>query len=205
MRYIKTISIFLVLLFAVQINANVNETAKLGSAAPNFTLTDSKGETHSLSDFKDKYVVLEWINFDCPFVKKHYDSKNMQNLQKEYTEKGVVWLAICSSAEGKQGYFDSKEISKRIKDHGAAMTAYLVDEDGKVGKAYEAKTTPHMYVINPEGTLVYAGGIDDIRSTSVDDIAKATNYVSQALDELMAGKEVSKKYAQPYGCSVKYK
>ncbi len=206
MRYIKSISFLILLSFlVVQINANDSEKAKLGSAAPNFTLTDIKGETHSLSDFKDKYVVLEWINFDCPFVKKHYNSKNMQNLQKKYTEEGVVWLSICSSAEGKQGYFDSKEISKRIADHEASMTAYLVDADGKVGKMFEAKTTPHMYVINPEGVLVYAGGIDNIKSTNVNDIGKAKNYLSLALDEAMAGKEVSKKYSQPYGCSVKYK
>jgi glutathione peroxidase-family protein len=167
-------------------------------------LTDSKGETHSLSDFNGKYVVLEWINFDCPFVKKHYNSRNMQKLQKTYTEKDVVWLTICSSAPGKQGNFDSDEINERIEDLGGAMTAYLIDADGTVGKSYSAKTTPHMYIINPEGTLIYAGGIDNIPSADEDDISKATNYVSAALDAAMSGKEVATKTSKPYGCSVKY-
>ncbi len=181
------------------------DKAEIDKPAPNFTLTDSNGNEHSLSDFEGKYVVLEWINFDCPFVKKHYDGDNMQMLQKKYTEKDVVWLAICSSAEGKQGYFDNDEINKRIADHNAAMTGYLIDESGEVGKMYAAKTTPHMYIIDMEGVLVYAGGIDDRKSTSIADIKGATNYVSQALDELLAEKEVSVKVSSPYGCSVKYK
>ncbi len=167
------------------------QKAELDKAAPNFTLKDSNGKEHSLTDFKGKYVVLEWINFDCPFVEKHYDSRNMQNLQKEYTGKGVVWLAVCSSAPGKQGNFDNAEINKRLKDHGANLTAYLVDASGDVGRAYGAKTTPHMYVVNPEGTLVYAGGIDSIPSTDIDDIEEATNYVSAALDAAMNGNEIA--------------
>jgi peroxiredoxin len=180
------------------------QEAQIDEPAPNFTLTDSKGETHSLSDFEGKYVVLEWINFDCPFVEKHYNSSNMQNLQKKYTEKDIVWLAICSSAPGKQGHFDSEEINERIEDLGGAMTAYLIDEDGIVGKAYGAKTTPHMYIVNPDGNLIYAGGIDNIPSADEDDIPEATNYVSVALDAAMSGKEVVTKTSKPYGCSVKY-
>jgi peroxiredoxin len=180
------------------------DKAEIDKPAPNFTLTDSNGNEHSLSDFAGKNVVLEWINFDCPFVEKHYDGKNMQMLQKKYTEKDVIWLSICSSAEGKQGNFDNDEINKRIADHGAAMTGYLIDATGEVGKIYSAKTTPHMYIINTEGVLVYAGGIDDKKSTDIDDIEGAKNYVSKALDELLEGKEVSEKVSTPYGCSVKY-
>ena len=180
------------------------QQAKLNESAPEFKLTDSNGNGHSLSDFKGKIVVLEWINYDCPFVKKHYDSKNMQSLQEKYTEEGVIWLAICSSNKGKQGNFSVEEINKRTNERGAKFTAYLIDEDGKVGKMYGAKTTPHMYIIDKIGMLVYAGGIDDKASTDVDDIQDAKNYVASALDELLAGKEVSVQSSTPYGCSVKY-
>ena len=199
----KTFSIVLIFLFAVSLFAA--EKAKIDEPAPDFTLMDSNGKEHSLSDFKGKYVVLEWVNFGCPFVKKHYNSENMQNLQKKYTGKDVVWLSICSSAEGKQGYFEGDELNGKLKDKGASMTAYLVDESGEVGHMYNAKTTPHMYIVNPEGVLVYAGGIDDKPSTDVDDIEGAVNYVSNALDALMAGKTVKHKVTKPYGCSVKYK
>lgn len=180
------------------------QTAAIDSKAPNFTLKDSKGNTHSLSDFAGKTVVLEWINYDCPFVKKHYDAKNMQKLQKEYAEKGVIWLAICSSAPGKQGNFSIEEITKRSDAHGFAAAAYLIDEDGKVGKLYDAKTTPHMYVINPEGNLVYAGAIDSISSSDKADIDKAEKYVVNALNSVLAGEAVTTKTTKPYGCSVKY-
>ncbi|NWF89791.1 MAG: thioredoxin family protein [Ignavibacteriaceae bacterium] len=181
-----------------------SQTAKLNEAAPNFTLKDSFGKVHSLSDFEGKIVVLEWINYECPFVKKHYNSKNMQNLQTKYTKKDIVWLAICSSAKNKQGNFSNDEINERSKKHGAKFTAYLIDEDGKVGKMYGAKTTPHMYVINKEGKLVYAGGIDDTRSADIDDIETAKNFITAALEELLAGKPVSIQSSKPYGCSVKY-
>jgi len=180
------------------------QQAKLNESASDFKLTDVNGSEHSLSDFKSKIVVLEWINYDCPFVKKHYDSKNMQSLQETYTAKDVVWLAICSSNEGKQGNFSVEEINKRSKNHGAKFTAYMIDEDGKVGKMYGAKTTPHMYIIDKSGMLVYAGGIDDKASTDIDDIKGSKNYVSSALDELLAGKTVSVQSSTPYGCSVKY-
>jgi peroxiredoxin len=178
---------------------------RIGEAAPLFTLKDLQGKEYSLADLKGKFVVLEWVNFDCPFVGKHYGSGNMQKLQKEYTEKGVTWLSICSSAEGKQGYFELPELKERIAEEKSVPTAYLIDESGEVGKKYEAKTTPHMFVINPEGILLYAGGIDDKPSTDRDDIKTATNYVSLALDAAMAGQEVKVTASKPYGCSVKYK
>lgn len=197
----KIISVLGLMLLSLTLFA---QTAKIDEKAPNFTLKDSNGKEHSLSDFAGKYVVLEWINYDCPFVKKHYDSGNMQNLQTKYTEAGVVWLAVCSSVEGKQGNFSNEEINKRSKAHNAAFTGYLVDDTGKVGKMYGAKTTPHMYIIDKEGKLVYAGGIDDKATANKDDIKTAKNYVSTALDELMSGKEVTTKVSTPYGCSVKY-
>jgi len=178
---------------------------QVDETAPDFSIEDVNGKSISLSSFHGKYVVLEWVNFDCPFVRKHYGSGNMQRLQKQYTEKGVVWLSICSSAPGKQGYFEIPELKERIKKEGAAPTAYLLDYDGKIGKVYDAKTTPHMFIINPEGMLVYAGGIDDIASTNKDDLGKATNYVSTNLDALLAGKSNPVKGSRPYGCSVKYK
>lgn len=180
------------------------QQAKLNESAPDFKLIDSNGNEHSLSDFAEKIVVLEWINFDCPFVKKHYDSKNIQTLQQNYAEKGVVWLAVCSSNKGKQGHFTVEEINKRTKNHNAKYSAYLIDEDGTVGKMYGAKTTPHMYIIDAAGTLVYAGGIDDKPTANLDDIEGAKNYVSLGLDELLGGGNVSIQSSTPYGCSVKY-
>jgi glutathione peroxidase-family protein len=194
-----------VILFLVFISGLVfAQQAKLNESAPDFKLTDSNGSEHSLSDLAEKIVVLEWINYDCPFVKKHYDSKNMQSLQEKYTEEGIIWLAICSSNKGKQGNFSVEEINKRSKNHDAKFTAYLIDEDGKVGKMYGAKTTPHMYIIDKSGKLVYAGGIDDKATTDVEDIEGSKNYISVALDELLAGKTVSVQSSTPYGCSVKY-
>lgn len=177
---------------------------KVGEPAPGFTLTDTNGKQHSLADFKGKHVVLEWINHGCPFVQKHYNSQNMQTLQKEATEKGAVWLSICSSAPGKQGHMSAEEWNKTQSQKGAAPTAVLLDTDGKVGRAYEAKTTPHMYIIDPEGKLVYAGAIDDKSTANAADAKTANNYVRVALGESMAGKAVSTPTSKPYGCSVKY-
>jgi len=175
-----------------------------GEAAPDFTLTDTNGQSHSLSQFKEKCVVLEWFNHDCPFVKKHYDSGNMQALQKEYTGKDVVWLAINSSAAGKEGYYNAEQTNQMTKDKAAAPTAVLLDADGKVGQLYGAQTTPHMYIINPEGILIYQGAIDDKKSADSADIATSKNYVKSALDAAMAGQPVGDSTTKSYGCSVKY-
>lgn len=178
--------------------------AKVGSEAPDFTLTDAKGKTVKLSQFKGKLVVLEWFNHGCPFVKKHYDSGNMQALQKEYTGKGVVWLSICSSASGRQGFASGDEHLKAMADKKAVPTNILIDADGKVGRLYDAKTTPHMFVIGKDGKLDYAGAIDDKRSTDVEDVKGANNYVKAALDKLISGKLPAVSSTQAYGCSVKY-
>jgi peroxiredoxin len=191
--------------FAVLLAAgSAHAAAVVGQKAPDFTLTDSKGTKHTLSAHKGKHVVLEWVNYDCPFVAKHYGAGNMQKLQKSATGKGVVWLAINSSAPGKQGNFTPEVIAARSKEHGAAFSAYLLDPDGKVGRAYGAKTTPHMYLIDPAGTLVYAGGIDDKPSTDQEDVKSAKNYVQAALDEALAGKKIAISTSRPYGCAVKY-
>jgi len=177
---------------------------EVGQPAPAFTLTDSNGQSHNLADFKGKFVVLEWLNHGCPFVKKHYDSNNMQKLQKEYTGKDVVWLSIVSSAPGKQGHMSPAETNQAKEEKGSAATAVLLDEDGTVGQLYGAKATPELYVINPEGNLIYAGAIDDKKSVDPADVEGATNYVKRALDEALAGQPVSTPKTEPYGCSVKY-
>ncbi len=173
--------------------------------APDFTAIDSNGKTVNLKDFAGKKVILEWTNADCPFVKKHYNSDNMQGLQTKYTEDDVVWLSVISSAKGKQGYVDGKGANKLSKDRGAAPSHVLLDPEGTIGKAYGAKTTPHMYIVDEKGTLKYMGAIDSIRSADAADIPKATNYVNKAMMELAEGKSVSEPVTQAYGCSVKYK
>jgi hypothetical protein len=178
--------------------------ATVGAAAPDFSAVDSKGRKHSLGEFKGKTVVLEWNNPECPFVKKHYGSGNMQKQQAEATAAGVVWLTVNSGAKGNQGYMDGGAADAFVQKAGAKPTAYLLDTDGAVGHAYGARTTPHMYVIDGSGTLRYMGGIDSIPSADQDDLGKATQYVRQALGELSAGKPVSVSTSQPYGCSVKY-
>lgn len=177
---------------------------EVGKPAPNFTLPDTNGKTRSLADFKGKFVVLEWYQPDCPFVGKHYKSGNMQSLQKAYTAKGVVWLSIDSSAPGEEGNYPAEKLNQIASDDGAARTALLLDPDGKVGRLYGAKTTPDMYIIDGHGKLAYAGGIDSLPSTDPDDIPRASPYVKTALEELLAGKPVSKAVTAPYGCSVKY-
>jgi len=206
MKKFSIIAALLISALFIKLYADQHEghTAEVGKKAPNFTLNSAKGKTHSLADFKGKYVVLEWVNYDCPFVKKHYGSKNMQKLQKEMTGKDVVWLSICSSAEGKQGYFTGKELTDRIAKEGSNATAYLIDADGKVGKMYGAKTTPHCFVINPEGELIYAGGIDDTPSADQEDVKTANNYVKSCIYEALEGKKISTATSKPYGCGVKY-
>ena len=178
--------------------------AEVGQPAPAFSLTDSTGTARSLADFHGAFVVLEWFNKDCPFVRKHYDSGNMQRLQEAYTAKGVVWLTVVSSAPGKQGYVTPEQANAVIRERGAHQTALLLDPDGAVGRRYGAKTTPHLFIINPEGVLIYAGAIDSIPSTDQADLGGAENYVRQALDEAMTGHPVSIPETPSYGCSVKY-
>jgi peroxiredoxin len=190
---------------AVIVASFAANAADVGKPAPDFTLTDVNGKTVKLADFKGKHVVLEWTNPNCPFVVKHYGSNNMQALQKDKTAKNVVWLAVNSTSKSHQDYMAPAALSsKMIGEWKAAPTGLLMDESGTVGKSYQAKTTPHMYVIDPKGTLVFAGGIDDKRSANPADIKSAKNFVRAALDESMAGKPVSTSTATPYGCSIKY-
>ena len=184
---------------------SVNAAVTVNEPAPDFSLTDTHGNTHNLSDFKGRFVVLEWINHGCPFVVKHYKEGHMQALQREYAEKDVVWLAICSSATGEQGHMSNDDWNATNEKNGTAVAAVLIDEDGTVGRKYGARTTPHMYVINPEGVLIYQGAIDSKRSTDPADIAHSENYVRSALDQAMAGEPVATSQTQPYGCSIKYK
>ncbi len=177
----------------------------VGVEAPDFTLKGADGKEVKLSSLRGKYVVLEWVNFDCPFVVAHYNSGNIPGLQKAYTDKGVMWLSICSSANGKQGYFEGETLRGRMEQRNWKGSSYLIDAEGTVGKMYEAKTTPHMFVINPEGLIVYAGAIDSEPTTDVAVIPKSTNYVAAALEATMTGKEPSTAISQPYGCGVKYK
>lgn len=190
------LAVFAVPTFAVK--------AKIGHSAPDFSLTDLNGQTHQLADFSGKTVVLEWINPECPFVVKHYGSGNLPSLQSSATADGVVWLLINSGSPGAQGDFAPPEATTWLEKHGAAPTAYLRDSDGTVGRLYGAQTTPHMYVINPSGELVYQGAIDSIRSANPRDIAKAENYVATALAAVEAGTMPTRTATQPYGCSVKY-
>lgn len=177
---------------------------KVGDTAPAFSRPDQTGKTHTLDSSKGKWTVLEWYNEDCPFVKKHYGSNNMQGLQKKYTEKGVVWLTVSTSAKDKEGYIDPKQAAAKMKSAGMVSTALLLDTDGTMGKAYDAKTTPHMFVINPEGKIAYMGAIDSNSSADPKVIAKSDNYVAQALDAALGGKAIAKTSSKPYGCGVKY-
>src|ERR1700726_1077987 len=178
--------------------------AKVGQAAPDFTATASNGKTFRLGDYHGKYVVLEWHNNGCPYVGKHYKSGNMQRLQKEWTGKNVVWFTILSSAPGKQGYVTASEENAYITKMQAAPTAALLDPSGEIGHLYDAKTSPQMVVINPLGVVIYDGAIDDKPTTDLADVPGATNYVSLALEQAIAGKPVAPPATRPFGCSVKY-
>ncbi|MBT0587386.1 redoxin domain-containing protein [Alteromonas oceanisediminis] len=188
----------------IALSFNAFAAITIDKPAPQFTLTDSHGQEVSLSDFAGKYVVLEWTNHLCPYVQKHYQSSNMQQLQTKYTEQDVVWLSIISSAPGKQGYVDADEANQLTSERSAVPTHVLFDPSGEVGKQYAAKTTPHMYIIDPQGSLKYAGGIDSIKSADIADIAKAVNYVDTSLSALLSGETVDKPLTPPYGCSIKY-
>lgn len=177
----------------------------IGEEVPDFKINDINGAEFSLSAQKGKIVVLEWTNPECPFVKKQYESNNMQALQKKYTEAGVVWVSINSSAEGREGYLASDEVAKKlVEEKQASPSHYIRDTLGEIGKSFRATTTPHMFIIGKDGKVAYAGAIDSIPSANKDDVAKAENYVALALDELLAGKEVTKQNTTAYGCSVKY-
>lgn len=179
-------------------------TPAIGDAAPDISAVDTNGNPFKLSDHKGKIVVLEWTNHQCPFVMKHYGTGNMQATQKTATEKGVEWISIVSSAEGRQGFTTAEEANAIVKDNGAHPSAKILDASGEIGKAYGAQTTPHMFVINAEGNLAYAGAIDDNSSPNPKTVEGAKNYVLAAIDDLKAGKTVEVSQSQPYGCAVKY-
>lgn len=178
--------------------------ASIGKAAPNFKLTDATGKAHQLSDFKGKYVVLEWVNYDCPFVVAQYGAGRMQKLQKTMTDAGVIWLSINTGAEGKQGVFKGQALLDRIAKEKAVPTAYLRDADGAVGMLYGAKTTPHMYLISPEQTLLFAGALDDKATTDKAEVKKDGSYIETAYSEAKAGKAITTPNPKSYGCGVKY-
>lgn len=208
-HYMRTIifaALCLGALLSITVSAQnpTSTAATVGQSAPDFTLQGADGKTHSLANYQGKYVVLEWTNPQCPFVHKFYDSGTMQKLQKTETAKGVVWLRINSSAKGHEGYQAVGDLASYVTNQHVAATESLLDPDGKVGHTYGARTTPHMFVIDPKGVLIYAGGIDNKPSADPADIETAKNYVTTALDEAMAGKPVATPTARPYGCSVKY-
>ena len=190
----------LVTAFSLATHASV----RVGQPAPDFTGVDSNGDQHTLSQYKGKTVVLEWTNHDCPYVKKHYNSGNMQALQKLATADGVVWLSIISSKPGKQGHVSGAKANKLTRSRNAAPSAVILDATSEIGLLYGAKTTPHMYIVDKAGELVYMGGIDSIPSSNEADIAGAKNYVRVALDAMAAGKAIEDSVTRPYGCSVKY-
>ena len=192
------------LLALILIAALPAHAATVGAPAPEFALENIAGGNVKLAQYRGKYVVLEWVNPECPYVRKHYGSTNMQRLQKDYTARDVVWLSINSTRAGHAEYKVPAEMAGWMRQMNAAPTATLLDPKGDAGRAYGARTTPHLYIVDPKGMLVYAGGIDDKRSTDPEDIKTSRNYVRAAMDELLAGKPVSQASTTPYGCSVKY-
>lgn len=183
----------------------VQAAPSVGQPAPDFTLEDASGRTVNLSDYRGKYVVLEWTNPGCPYVRKHYNSGNMAATQQDALARGAVWLSIDSTEKASGDYMEPTKLVAWQKERKAQPTTLLMDEEGTTGKAYGARTTPHMYIVDPQGRLIYAGGIDSIASSNPDDIVRATNYVKQGLGEAMAGKPLSAATTRPYGCSIKYK
>jgi peroxiredoxin len=192
------------IVITVLLGLSATWAARVGEPAPDFAATDSNGKVEKLSDFRGKFVVLEWTNRGCPYTQKHYNSGNMQRLQKEWTDRGVIWLTVVSSAPGKQGYVAASEENTYLQQVKAAPTAVLMDPTGAIGHMYDAKTTPHMFLISPQGTLIYNGAIDDRPTTDVSDVNGAKNYISAALNEATTGKPVSVPTSRPYGCSIKY-
>ncbi len=183
---------------------NAGAAPRVGQPAPDFAATDTRGEAHRLADYHGRVVVLEWTNHDCPYVRKHYQAGNLQAQQREAAEQGAVWLSVISSAPGKQGHVSAAEADALTASRDAAPHAVLLDPEGTMGQAYGARTTPHMYIIDATGTLVYMGGIDSITTANPADIPAATQYVRVALKEMAAGQPVTTPVSRPYGCSVKY-
>ncbi|MGF1449022.1 MAG: redoxin family protein [Opitutales bacterium] len=205
MKHFARLTAFATAILAVgTLSAATEKAPRVGDKAPNFTLTSAAGNTHSLSDFEGKFVVLEWVNHGCPFVKKHYSTGNMQATQKAAVDEGMVWLSICSSAPGKQGHMSAAAALAATKAAGVESTAYLLDEEGTVGKAYSATRTPEIFIINEQGTIVYHGAIDSIPSARGSDVERADNFVLAAFQNIAAGEAIARSATQPYGCSVKY-
>lgn len=200
----RTVRSLLLAAAITAISSLATAAPEIGKTAPAFAVRDNTGKMQTLADHLGKVIVLEWTNAECPFVRKYYSSDSMQKLQRTYTDKGVVWLSVVSSAKGKQGHVSDVEANKLTSDRKAAPTAVLFDESGSMGHAYDARTTPHMYVIDTNGALAYMGGIDSIASADVEDIAKATPYLADATDAVLAGEPVAEPVTKPYGCSVKY-
>ena len=198
----KTLQYFLIA--SLTLFTSLQAAVETGATAPAFTVLDSTGAERSLSDFAGKYVVLEWTRHNCPFVVKYYENGDMQALQKELTAVGVVWLQVASSAKGKTGYLTAAEMEAVRKSTSTHSTATLLDSNGKMGRAYGARATPHMFLINPEGVVIFQGAIDSIKSAKSSDIAKATNYVKAAYESAVAGDPIEKSTTTPYGCGVKY-
>ena len=203
-RSLMKLSQTMLLSLLAAISLTTHAAVNVGQPAPDFTGLDSNGKQHSLSQYKGKTVILEWTNHDCPYVKKHYNSGNMQALQKDATANGIVWLSIISSSPGKQGHVSGKQANELSASRNASPTAVILDESSEIGLLYGAKTTPHMYIVDKSGQLVYMGGIDDTPSKDEDDISKSKNYVRAALDEMAASQAIKKSITRPYGCSVKY-
>lgn len=185
-------------------NNEIAPDASVGEKAPAFEVMGADGEMHSLADYEGKYVILEWLNHGCPYIRKHYDGENMQALQEKYTDQGVVWLSVISSAPGTQGYMQADEALASIEENGAAPTEILLDPEGTLGKKYDARVTPHMFIIDPSGTVRYNGAIDDKPTPAASSLETAHNYIDAAMNSLMNGEEVQVKSNTPYGCSVKY-
>lgn len=207
----KLIVLFSLIFVAAMIINLTSETDKkpsvdavVGQQAPSFEVMGADGTMYSLSDFEGQYVILEWLNHGCPYIRKHYDGNNMQKLQEKYTDQGVVWLSVISSAPGTQGYMEAEEAQQSIEEQGASPTAILLDPEGEMGRAYDARVTPHMYIIDPEGVVRYNGAIDDKPTPRASSLETAHNYIDAAMNSLMNGEEVEVKSNTPYGCNVKY-
>lgn len=193
-----------VMIAALPAGVHTLEGPRIGEPAPAFSLPDTHGQTHTLEQYRGQWVVLEWINYGCPYVAKHYRTGNIPAQQEKWASRGVVWLGIVSSAPGTQGYFEPHAMNAESERMGSRAAAVLLDPDGTAARAYEARTTPHMFVIDPDGTLVYMGGIDDVPTARDQDLERATQLVDRALTEAMAGQPVSVPASQPYGCNIKY-